>query len=81
MVIDLIIRTLNSSYTVQRLDNEFIFNSYLGGECISIEFSKCKQNKVIIQLFGEKVCPYHNTCIKSFHTILNKEEVYIVKWI
>ncbi len=49
-------------------------------EYTSLEFSKCTQNKGIIQSFSKKGCPYDNACIESFHAVLKKEEVYRVKY-
>ena len=80
MTTDLIIRALDNAYTAQRPGEGLIFHSDLGSQYTSLEFSKCMQNKGIIQSFSKKGCPYDNACIESFHAALKKEEVYIVKY-
>lgn len=79
MTTDLIIRALDNA-SAQRPGEGLIFHSDLGSQYTSLEFSKCMQNKGIIQSFRKKGCPYDNACIESFHAALKKEEVYIVKY-
>ena len=65
MTTDLIIRALDNAYTVKIPVKSLIFHSGLESQQYTIlEFSKCVQNKEIIQSFIKNGFPYNNECIE-----------------
>lgn len=53
-----------------------ILHSDLGTQYTSDQFEKYLVKKKIHHSFSRKGCPYDNSCIESFHSLLKKEEVY-----
>ena len=53
-----------------------ILHSDLGSQYTSDQFEKYLSKKKIHHSFSRKGCPYDNSCIESFHSVLKKEEVY-----
>lgn len=53
-----------------------ILHSDLGTQYTSDQFEKYLSKKKIHHSFSCKGCPYDNSCIESFHSVLKKEEVY-----
>lgn len=53
-----------------------ILHSDLGTQYTSEHFEKYLAKKKIHHSFSRKGCPYDNSCIESFHSLLKKEEVY-----
>ncbi|HDK7157805.1 TPA: IS3 family transposase [Clostridium botulinum] len=59
-----------------------MFHSNLGCQYLNFAFKEYIDNtKLNTHSFSSKECPYDNTCIKSFHASLKKEEVNCVKYL
>ncbi|SQC85147.1 transposase IS3/IS911 family protein [Clostridium perfringens] len=78
MTNDLVIAALKNACYLQDIgkDNKIIFHSYLGSQYTSNDMKNLCNEFNIIQHFSQKGDHYDNACIKSFHAVLNKEEVY-----
>ena len=57
-----------------------ILHSDLGSQYTSYEFAQYVKEHRLIHSFSGKGNPYDNACIKSFHSVLKKEEVNLVKY-
>ena len=55
---------------------EIILHSDLGTQYTSDQFEKYLSKRKIHHSFSRKGCPYDNSWIESFHSVLKKEEVY-----
>ena len=53
-----------------------ILHSDLGTQYTNVQFEKYLVKKKIHHSFSRKGCPYDNSCIESFHSLLKKEEAY-----
>ena len=54
-----------------------ILHSDLGGQYTNQAFEKYPENKGIRHSFSRKGNPYDNAYIKSFHSLLKQEEIYL----
>ena len=77
--------TMNAALAVKAVENAclnvsdssgIILHSDLGSQYTSDQFESYLAKKKIHHSFSRKGCPYDNSCIESFHSLLKKEEVY-----
>ena len=54
-----------------------IHHSDLSSQYTNYLFEEYRKGNGIIHSFSRKGNPYDNTCIKAFHSILKKEEIYL----
>lgn len=59
----------------------FILHSDLGSQYTSDLFESYLSKIKMKHSFSRKGYPYDNACIESFHSLLNKEEVYLQTYI
>lgn len=76
----LAIKALDNAYKTQKPDDGLILHSDLGSQYTSYEFSEYVKGHKLIHSFSGKGNPYDNACIESFHSVLKKEEVNLVKY-
>jgi transposase len=58
-----------------------ILHSDLGTQYTSDLFEKYLLDQKMRHSFSRKGCPYDNSCIESFHSVLKKEEVHLHKYV
>lgn len=58
-----------------------ILHSDLGSQYTSDLFERYLAKHKMIHSFSRKGCPYDNSCIESFHSVLKKEEVHLKTYI
>lgn len=76
----LAINALENAYELQKPDENLIPHSNLGSRYTSFEFGEYVKNLKISHSFSGKESPYDNACIESFHSVLKKEEVNLVRY-
>ena len=76
----LAIKALDNAYKLQKPAEGLILHSDLGSQYTSYEFGKYVKDHKMIHSFSGKGNPYDNACIESFHLVLKKEEVNLVKY-
>lgn len=76
----LAIKALDNAYKSQKPDDVLILHSDLGSQYTSCDFSEYIKGHKMIHSFSSKGNPYDNSCIESFHSVLKKEEVNLVKY-
>ena len=76
----LAIKALDNAYKLQKPAEGLIIHSDLGSQYTSYEFEKYVKEHKLIHSFSGKGNPYDNACIESFHSVLKKEEVNLVKY-
>ena len=81
MTTNLNVKVLKNAYLSQRPKDELIIHTDLGSQYTSKDFKDFISDLNIVQSFSHKGCPYDNACIKSFHAMLKKEEVYQTTYI
>lgn len=73
MTSELVIEALQNAYTAQKPRKGLLLHTNLVSQYTSSEFTQHVHKYGMKQSFSQKGCPYDNTCIESFHTILKKE--------
>ncbi len=76
----LALKALDNAFKIQKPAEGLILHSDLGSQYTSYEFSKYIKEHKLIHSFSGKGNPYDNACIESFHSVLKKEEVNLVKY-
>lgn len=77
----LALQAVKNAINLQKPTKLLILHSDLGCQYTSAAFKDyIDSTKLITHSFSGKGCPYDNTCIKSFHDPLKKEEVHLVKY-
>ena len=76
----LVIKALDNAIKIQRPTEGLILHSDLGSQYTSYEFAQYVKEHRLIHSFSGKGNPYDNACIESFHSVLKKEEVNLVKY-
>ena len=76
----LAIKALDNAIKLQRPTEGLILHSDLGSQYTSYEFAQYVNEHRLIHSFSGKGNPYDNACIESFHSVLKKEEVNLVKY-
>ncbi|WP_154442265.1 IS3 family transposase, partial [Tissierella pigra] len=76
----LAIKALDNVYILQKPAEGLILHSDLGSQYTSYEFGEYVKKHKITHSFSGKGNPYDNACIESFHSVLKKEEVNLVKY-
>lgn len=76
----LTIKALDNAYKLQKPAEGLILHSDLGSQYTSYEFGEYVKKHKLIHSFSGKGNPYDNACIESFHSVLKKEEVNLVKY-
>ena len=76
----LAIKALDNAYKLQKPAKGLIIHSDLGSQYTSYEFGEYVKEHKLIHSFSGKGNPYDNACIESFHSVLKKEEVNLVKY-
>jgi putative transposase len=76
----LAIKALDNAYKLQKPAEGLILHSDLGSQYTSYEFGEYVKEHKLIHSFSGKGNPYDNACIESFHSVLKKEEVNLVKY-
>ena len=76
----LAIKAIENAYILQKPDENLILHSDLGSQYTSYEFEEYVKKLKITHSFSGKGNPYDNACIESFHSVLKKEEVNLVKY-
>ena len=64
----------------RNLPDGLILHSDLGSQYTSYDFAEYVKKHKIVHSFSGKGNPYDNACIESFHSVLKKEEVNLVKY-
>jgi transposase len=57
-----------------------ILPSDLGTQYTSYQFMQYLVKRKIYHSYSRKGCPYDNSCIESFHSLLKKKEIYFKKY-
>lgn len=76
----LAIKALDNDYKLQKPAESLILHSDLGSQYTSYDFGGYVKDHKITHSFSDKGNPYDNACIESFHPVLKKEEVNLVKY-
>ena len=76
----LALKALDNAYKLQKPKKGLILHSDLGSQYTSYDFGEYVKNHKIVHSFSGKGNPYDNACIESFHSVLKKEEVNLVKY-
>lgn len=76
MTTDLAVQAVKNACLNVQDSSGIILHSDLGTQYTSDRFEKYLAKKQIYHSFNRKGCPYDNSCIESFHSLLKKEEVY-----
>ena len=76
MTADLAVKAVENACLNVSDPSGIILHSDLGTQYTSDQFEKYLAKKKIRHSFSRKGCPYDNSCIESFHSLLKKEEVY-----
>ncbi len=76
MTADLAVKAVKNACINVQDPSGIILNSDLGTQYTSDQFERYLAKKQIHHSFSRKGCPYDNSCIESFHSLLKKEEVY-----
>lgn len=74
------LKAVDNSYKLQKPSDGLILHSDLRSQYTSCDFGECVKNHKIIHSFSGKGNPYDNARIESFHSVLKKEEVNLVKY-
>lgn len=74
------LKAVDNAYKLQRPSDGLILDSDLGSQYTSCDFGEYVKNHKIAHSFSGKGNPYDNACIESFHSVLKKEEVNLVKY-
>lgn len=76
MTADLAVKAVKNACINVQDPSGIIPHSDLGTQYTSDRFERYLAKKQIHHSFSRKGCPYDNSCIESFHSLLEKEEVY-----
>lgn len=76
MTAELALKAVKNACLNVRNTEGIILHSDLGSQYTSDLFKEYLLKKNMKQSFSRKGCPYDNACIKSFHSLLKKEEVH-----
>lgn len=74
------LKAVDNAYKLQKPSDGLILHSDLGSQYTSYDFGEYVKNHKIVHSFSGKGNPYDNACIESFHSVLKKEEVNLVKY-
>ena len=77
MTAELAVQAVENACLNVKDTKRIILHSDLGSQYTSQAFEACLINKGILHSFSRKGNPYDNACIESFHSILEKEEIYL----
>lgn len=75
------IAVVDNAYKVQKSSGWVIFHSDLGVQYTSLEFTNRLKKYGMKAFNSRKGCPYDNSCIEPFHSILKKKQVNNVKYL
>lgn len=77
MTAELAVEAVKNACLNVRETRGIILHSGLGSQYTSQSFEKFLNSREIWHSFSLKGNPYDNACIKSFHSVLKKEEIYL----
>ncbi len=77
MTAELAVQAVKNACLNVRDTEGIILHSDLGSQYTSQAFKNHLSSKGMLHSFSRKGNPYDNACIESFHSVLEKEEVYL----
>lgn len=81
MTTNLMVKASENAYYIRKPLEGLILHTDLGAQYTGQKFQSLLANYKIKPSFSKKGCLYYNACIKSFHAVLKKEEVYRTKYV
>ena len=73
MAADLTVNAVENACINVKNSSRITLHSYLGTQYTSDQFERYLTKKKIYHSFSRKRCPYDNSCIESFHSILEEK--------